>query len=114
MAIQSSINNLLSQTQRLATYYQGIGQVKKIAKAQELENKWMEEAKKILSSPPGPDDEINPTYSLYNNLLANKYSADMARGRTLARKDTINQSKSDFNAHVANLIKEYGKGSERP
>ena len=37
-----------------------------------------------------------------------------AKSRVRARTDSINQSKADFNAHTASLIKKYGKGSGNP
>lgn len=37
-----------------------------------------------------------------------------ARRRVAERTNNLNQTKSDFDAHTASLIKEYGKGSGRP
>ena len=37
-----------------------------------------------------------------------------AKSRVSARTDSINQAKSDFNAHTASLIKYYSKGSGNP
>ena len=46
--------------------------------------------------------------------VKNEIASDLARGSVEARTASINQTKSDFNAHTASLIKEYAKGSGRP
>ena len=46
----------------------------------------------------------------FKNMMAQ----NMAKAEVDARTDSINQSKKGFDDHIANLIKEYGKGSERP
>lgn len=46
--------------------------------------------------------------------VRNEVARDLARSSVESRTDNLNQSKSDFEAHTASLIKEYGKGSGRP
>lgn len=46
--------------------------------------------------------------------LKNEIASDLARGSVEARTASINQAKSDFNAHTASLIKYYSKGSGNP
>ena len=46
--------------------------------------------------------------------VKNEIASDLARGSVEARTDSINQAKSDFNAHTASLIRYYGKGSGNP
>ena len=46
--------------------------------------------------------------------VRNEIASDLARGSVEARTASINQSKSDFNAHTASLIKYYSKGSGNP
>lgn len=45
----------------------------------------------------------------FKNMMAQ----DMAKAEVNAREDSINQSKKGFDDHIASLIKEYGKGSEK-
>ena len=42
--------------------------------------------------------------------VKNEIASDLARGSVESRTDSINKTKSDFNAHTASLIKKYGKG----
>lgn len=49
-----------------------------------------------------------------NSKLKNKVASDLARGSVESRTDSINKTKSNFDEHVASLIKKYGKGSENP
>ena len=49
-----------------------------------------------------------------NSELKNEVAGKVARASVEARTNSINQAKSDFNAHTANLIKEYAKGSGNP
>ena len=42
--------------------------------------------------------------------VKSQIARDLARGSVEARTDSINQAKSDFDAHTASLIKKYGKG----
>ena len=46
--------------------------------------------------------------------VKNEIASDLARASVEARTDSINQSKADFNAHTASLIKYYSKGSGNP
>lgn len=47
-----------------------------------------------------------------NSKLKNEVAGKVARASVEARTASINKTKSNFNAHTASLIKEYGKGSE--
>ena len=49
-----------------------------------------------------------------NPKMKNEVASDLARGSVEARTNSINQSKADFNAHTASLIKYYSKGSGNP
>ena len=46
--------------------------------------------------------------------VRNEIASDLARASVKARTNSINQSKADFNAHTASLIKYYSKGSGNP
>lgn len=46
--------------------------------------------------------------------VQNEIASDLARGSVEARTDSINQAKSNFDEHVASLIKYYSKGSGNP
>lgn len=46
--------------------------------------------------------------------VQNEIASDLARGSVEARTDSINQAKSNFDEHVASLIKKYSKGSGNP
>ena len=46
--------------------------------------------------------------------LKNEVAGLVAKMSVKARTDSINQAKSDFNAHTASLIKYYSKGSGNP
>lgn len=189
MAIQSSINSLLSQAQRLATFYTGFdkaGQIIKDTTATKGEAQIQTEI--AAGNAPMKDGKVDPEWlksrrddiyktwfypngelapwgegrarflynkvergielhpvekEFYNNKsvqaylnsfneknarfesaldrlkssinpeLKNKIARNSARASVEARTDNLNQSKSDFDAHTASLIKEYGKGSER-
>ena len=171
MAIQSSINSLLSQAQMLAAFYKGFEKADKIAGDQATAKN---EAKIQTAIPtcntPMKDGKVDPEwlqkrrekYTLDNSFFsstgeltargamkAQRLSSDMAKGerigygdikfmedkrvqeylksfnestagrvlankRVVERTDSINQSKADFNAHTASLIKKYGKGSGNP
>ena len=187
MGIQSSINSLLSQAQRLATFYKGFEKAGDFIKGQEAQTeatknlqKTIEEKYKEYKGIPSnvtlhpsqlkavqeADDILQNTgYQLdnetidriaslsseiakenkdfYNNgtsvaeylksyndknaaldsaietqstnsKLKNEVAGKVARASVEARTDSINKTKSDFNAHTASLIKEYAKGSGRP
>ena len=172
MAIQSSINSLLSQAQRLATLYVGYGKAKQIVEDQAKAAGEAETQTEIAAgnAPKTPEGKVDPEwlqkrreqYMVDNNMFRNtgeltgravmkakgilskkekgegisladrKFMEDprvqeylksfnentaakvLANKRVVERTDSINQAKSDFDDHIANLIKEYGKGSERP
>ena len=46
--------------------------------------------------------------------VKNETASDLARGSVEARTASINQAKSNFDAHTASLIKYYSKGSGNP
>ena len=46
--------------------------------------------------------------------VKNEIASDLARGSVEARTASINQAKSNFDEHVASLIRYYGKGSGNP
>lgn len=46
--------------------------------------------------------------------VQNEIASDLARGSVEARTSSINQTKSNFDEHVASLIKYYSKGSGNP
>ena len=169
MGIQSSINSLLSQAQRLATFYVGYHKAGDFIKGQENivkgqkeqteATKSLQEAMEIINkkreeqfyndmfdqdgnlSRHGEEEARhlqyqinrgikldsennefynNPTVQNYlksqatNSKLKNKVASDLARGSVEARTASINQAKSNFDEHVASLIKYYGKGSGNP
>ena len=181
MAIQSSINSLLSQAQMLATFYKGfdkaediLGKQKEAAneakiqteiaagnapmkdgkvdpewlqKRREFEKKKKDEFYNEMFDPNGNlsghgkhqarllqnrinrgiklDSENNDFYNnprvqeflksqATNSELKNEVAGNLARASVEARTNSINKTKSNFDEHVASLIKYYGKGSGNP
>lgn len=167
MGIQSSVNNLLAQVQRLATFYVGKDKVdqitgdttstKKEAQIQtdiaagnapmkdgKVDHEWLQKRreefdnskigkiqKQIFQNEINRNNEPsladllakygneNPVDSAIeaqsaNSKLKNKVASDLARASVEARTASINQAKSNFDEHVASLIKYYGKGSGNP
>ena len=162
MAIQSSVNNLLAQVQRLATFYTGASKVQNVIEGQEniikgqqdivkgqeeqtaatksLQETFENRYRSQLNIPadaklrPSQKEKIEigtkleqelgrpvPLATVANIYMRNKeaklknmVAQNMAKAEVDARADSINQSKKGFDNHIANLIKEYGKGSERP
>ena len=126
MAIQSSINSLLSQAQRLATLYVGYGKAEQIvgdqAKAAgeaetqteiaagnapktpegKVDPKWLEERRESYSYMVDP--KVVARLVRTNQKLRQQISTNMARAQVEDRQDTIKQSKKDFDDHVANLV----------
>ena len=49
-----------------------------------------------------------------NQELRKQVSTNMAKAQVKDREDTINQSKKDFDDHIANFVKIMNEGSERP
>ena len=151
MGIQSSINSLLSQAQRLATFYVGYHKAGDFIKGQEkqteatqnlqktIEEKYKEykgipsnvtlhpfqlkavqEADEVLQKggyelDPKTIDKI-ALRNLYTEQegLKNEVAEKVARASVEARTDSINKTKSNFDEHVASLIRRYGKGSGNP
>lgn len=171
MAIQSSINSLLSQAQSLAAFYKGFEKAGDIIKGQEItkneaqiqteiasgnapmkdgkvDPEWFQKRRdqymfdKGLFSSTGEltkrgqwlaeelsskriegkaisyksqkflgDDRVQEYLKSFNESTAGKV---LANKRVVERTASINQAKEDFNAHVASLIKKYGKGSGNP
>ena len=162
MAIQSSINSLLSQAQSLAAFYRGFKKAGDLIKGQEdivkgqkaqteatenlqktIEERYKEykgipsdvvlhpsqlkavqEAEEILHKggyaldPKTIDDIARRNAYMEQEAskpeLKNEIASELARGSVRARTDSINQSKSNFDEHIASLIRYYGKGSGNP
>ena len=152
MAIQSSINSLLSQAQSLAAFYKGFEKAGDFIKGQEdivkgqeaqteatkkLQESFAERFRKGFSigdkDPLTKEQEraikwgikreketgrvVHPGAALWqarHMAVKNEIASDLARASVEARTDSINQSKSNFDEHVASLIKKYGKGSGNP
>ena len=162
MAIQSSINSLLSQAQRLATFYKGFEKAGDLIKGQEAQteatkslqeayekmNKFTKEqisnemfdqdgnlstfgesyaqdldkrvkGKGIVSAD-GKQFYNDPRVQEYlksqaaNSKLKNEVAENLARASVEARTDSLNKTKSNFDEHIASLIRYYGKGSGNP
>ena len=175
MAIQSSINSLLSQAQMLAAFYKGFdkaGQIlddtkstKNEAQIQteiaagnapmkdgKVDPEWLKKRREdayseILFYPNGKLSTVGKAKAKIlqdkikgggefklgdigfytdnrvqdylksqapNSELKNEVAEKVARASVEARTNSINQSKSNFNAHTASLIKYYSKGSGNP
>ena len=126
MAIQSSINSLLSQAQNLATFYMGFkkaddfikgqddivkGQKEQTEATKKLQESFENRYKKYKGIP--SDVTLNPEQQDIVNI-GTELEEGMGRAVDIGGTDSINQAKADFNAHTASLIKKYGKGSENP
>lgn len=72
-------------------------------------SKALKAAKSILTA-----DEKRKRILEINTAVKNEIASDLARGSVEARTDSINQTKSNFDEHVASLIKYYSKGSGNP
>lgn len=150
MGIQSSINSLLSQAQRLATFYRGFDTADKIVKDQKItKNEAQLQTDIAAGHAPMKDGKVDPEWlqkrrdefdnskigkiqkQIFQNeinrnndpsladLLAkyntkNEIASDLARASVESRTASINQTKSNFDEHVASLIKYYSKGSGNP
>ena len=158
MAIQSSINSLLSQAQSLAAFYRGFkkagdfikgqddivkGQEEQLEATKNLQKTFEERYKEYKGIPSdavlhpsqlkavqeADDILINTGYELDPKTidgiakrnaymeqegLKNEIASDLARGSVEARTNSINKTKSNFDAHTASLIKYYSKGSGNP
>lgn len=134
MAIQSSVNALMQQLYQLGYIGAGLGELKKQTKSQAktasetetqteiaagnapktLEGKvspeWLQQRRESFMIDPKVVSRLIKT----NQELRKKITTDVARTEIDNRMDSINQSKKGFDEHIANLIREYGKGSERP
>ena len=145
MAIQSSINSLLSQAQSLAAFYKGFEKAGDLIKGQEAQTEATKNLQKTFEerfrkaynidakAPLTKEHEraikwgierekktgriVHPGAALWQARhmeVKNEVASDLARASVKARTNSINQAKSDFNAHTASLIKEYAKGSGNP
>ena len=171
MGIQGSINSLLAQAQRLATFYTGLGKVDKIVgDTTDTKNETKIQTEIAAGNAPMKDGKVDPEwlkkrrdqYMVDKDLFSStgeltrrgkwiaeelsskriagkaisykskKFLGDsrvqeylksfnentaakvLANQRVVNRTDSINQAKSDFNAHTASLIKYYSKGSGNP
>lgn len=72
-------------------------------------SKALKAAKSLLTA-----DEKRKRILEINTAVKNEIASDLARGSVEARTDSINQTKSNFDEHVASLIKYYSKGSGNP
>ena len=61
---------------------------------------------------PIPDEERAELFEYLRDK--NEVAEKVARASVEARTDSINKTKSNFNAHTASLIRYYGKGSGNP
>lgn len=60
---------------------------------------------------------VHPGAALWQSrhmAVKNEIASDLARASVEARTDSINQTKSNFDEHVASLIRYYSKGSGNP
>ena len=169
MGIQSSINSLISQAQRLATLNSGFKKAEDLIKGQEnivkgqeeqtKATKSLQEAMEIINkknkekfynemfdqdgnlSRHGEEEARHLQYTInrgieldsennefYNNpkvqdylksfaansKLKNEVAENLARTSVEARTDSLNKTKSNFDEHIASLIRYYGKGSGNP
>ena len=125
MAIQSSINSLLSQAQRLATFYAGYGKAKQIVGEQAKAAGEAETQTEIAAgnAPKTPEGKVDPEWLQQrresymidpkvvarlirtNQELRKQASTNMAKAQVNDIEDTINQSKNDFDDHIANFVK---------
>ena len=133
MAIQSSINSLLSQAQRLATFYAGYGKAKQIVGEQAKAAGEAETQTEIAAgnAPKTPEGKVDPEWLQQrresymidpkvvarlirtNQELRKQASTNMAKAQVKDREDTINQSKKDFDDHKANFVKKMNERRER-
>ena len=178
MAIQSSVNSLLSQAQSLATFYKGFDKADQIIgdttatknearlqteiaagnapmKDGKVDTEWLQKRREqfernknnVSFYPNGKLSTVGKARAKIledtikgggefklgdigfytdsrvqeylksqatKSKLKNEIASDLARASVEARTNSINQSKADFNAHTASLIKEYAKGSGNP
>ena len=182
MAIQSSINSLLSQAQMLATFYKGfdkaediLGKQKEAANEAKIQTEiaagnaplkdgkvdpeWLKQRRRPIENnrrtafyeklfnPDGKlldigeerarvlEKRVNRGFELYgedkkfytnpivqeylkskaaNSELKNEVAEKLARASVESRTASINKTKSNFDEHVASLIKYYSKGSGNP
>lgn len=134
MAIQSSVNALMQQLYQLGYIGAGLGELKKQTKSQAKTASEAETQTEIAAgnAPKTSEGKVSPEWLQQrresfmvdpkvisrliktNQELRKKVTTDIARAEIDDRMDTINQSKRGFDDHIANLIREYGKGSERP
>ena len=133
MAIQSSINSLLSQAQRLTTFYAGYGKAKQIVGEQAKAAGEAETQTEIAAgNAPMKEGKVDPEWLKQrresymidpkivarlirtNQELRKQASTNIAKAQVKDREDTINQSKKDFDDHIANFVKIMNEGSERP
>ena len=133
MSIQGSINNLLSQAQRLATLYFGYGKAKQIVEDQAKAAGEAETQTEIAAgNAPMKDGKVDPEWLQQrresymidpkavarlirtNQELRKQVSTNMAKAQVKDREDTIKQSKKDFDDHIANFVKIMNEGVEKP
>ena len=138
MAIQSSVNALMQQLYTIGAIGSGLREQKKQTKAavasapsfperfrkafniddkanltkeQERAIKWGMKREKETGRIVHPGAAL---WQARHMEVKNEIASDLARASVKARTNSINQSKADFNAHAASLIKYYSKGSGNP
>ena len=138
MAIQSSVNALMQQLYTIGAVGAGLREQRKqteaavasapsfperfrkafniddkanLTKEQERAIKWGIKREKETGRIVHPGAAL---WQARHMKVKNEIASDLARGSVEARTDSINQAKSDFDAHTASLIKYYSKGSGNP
>ena len=138
MGIQSSVNALMQQLYTIGAIGAGLRQQRKqteaavasapsfperfrkafniddkanLTKEQERAIKWGMKREKETGRIVHPGAAL---WQARHMEVKNEIASDLARASVKARTNSINQSKADFNAHAASLIKYYSKGSGNP
>lgn len=121
-------NTPLTENQKMAVKYGDLNQSRGIIIHPDQAEAWVK--KKIMRSKTLGQEKIevmeesSPTggtiitravpYQREVPAIKNEIAGDLARGSVEARTASINKTKSNFDEHVASLIKKYGKGSGNP
>ena len=133
MAIQSNVNALMQQLYTIGAIGAGLKEQKKQTKGQEkTANEAETQTEIVAGNAPMKDGKVDPEWLQQrresymvdpkvvaklirtNQELRKQASTNMAKAQVKDREDTINQSKKDFDDHIANFVKIMNEGSERP
>ena len=133
MAIQSNVNALMQQLYTIGAIGAGLKEQKKQTKGQEkTANEAETQTEIVAGNAPMKDGKVDPEWLQQrresymvdpkvvaklirtNQELRKQISTNMAKAQVKDREDTINQSKKDFDDHIANFVKIMNEGSERP